>query len=263
MDTANEICKSQITDSELVQADIWGAYGAIESERNRLIETRDAFKKQYDFLMAAHRKGLWKRPHVREALALGGLAQGYAGLNELKEAESYYYQCIEAWKDCPGEPTIYQSHLGTCLCFQGKTEEAEKVITEVIEQRAARYGPCDTTSYRCVSICNPPRPAPPLLMPGRMYGALTKSKELGSYITLLETSSACKHDTTRHMRFRRAVWPCSKRLVGREITSSPMPIIKSPGTARTGPAVEKSMKTRCKMHFNYIYWIELLTLYAD
>ena len=98
--------------------------------------------------MKALEKGLWVRPHVREALALGGLAQGYAGLDELEQAEVYYRGCIEAWKECPGEPTIYQSHLATCLCFQGKLEMAEDILTEVIRQRAELYGPCDTTSYR-------------------------------------------------------------------------------------------------------------------
>lgn len=148
LDLAKKICETRVQDSELVLADIYGGYGAIDSERNKLQETLQDFQLQYDYLMKALEKNLWRRPHVREALALGGLGQGYAGLNNLPRAEEYYYRCIEAWEEAPGEPTIYQSHLGTCLCFQGRLEEAEAVLTKVIQERAEEFGPCDTTSYR-------------------------------------------------------------------------------------------------------------------
>lgn len=148
LDMAKEVCETSLKDSELILSAIYGGYGAIDSERNKLHETLSDFQQEYDYLMKALEKGLWERPSVREALALGGLAQGYAGLNNLHEAEKYYYECIKTWKDCPGEPTIYQSHLGTCLCFQGRLNEAEDILIGVIKEREEKFGPCDTTSYR-------------------------------------------------------------------------------------------------------------------
>lgn len=134
----------------MILADIYGAFGGIDSERNELYKTLENFQTQYDYLQKAFSKNLLARPNVREALALGGLAQGHAALDELPEAEKYFRRCIDVWKDCPGDPTIYQSHLGTCLAFQGKLDDAEKHLAGLIETRAAKYGPQDTTSYRYV-----------------------------------------------------------------------------------------------------------------
>jgi tetratricopeptide (TPR) repeat protein len=148
LDSARDLCIHHVPDSELLLADIHGGYGAIDSERNKLQETLDHFSKQYKYLMEAFDKGLWKRPDVREALALGGLAQGHAGLDQYDEAEGFYLRYIETWKDAPGEPTFYRSHYGTCLCFQGKLDEAETVLREEIDSREKQFGPQDTTSYR-------------------------------------------------------------------------------------------------------------------
>ncbi|KAJ5726207.1 P-loop containing nucleoside triphosphate hydrolase protein [Penicillium malachiteum] len=145
---AKEVCETSIKDPELILADIYGAFGGIDSERNELRKTLENFRKQYKYLQRAFDKKLLTRPNVREALALGGLAQGHAGLDELPEAEKYFRQCIAVWEECPGDSTIYQSHLGTCLAFQGKLDDAEKHLVNLIEARAIKFGPRDTTSYR-------------------------------------------------------------------------------------------------------------------
>lgn len=148
MNIARNICETCLEDPDLILADVYGAYGGIDSERNQLESTLENFETQHSYLQNAFRKKLLGRPNVREALALGGLAQGYAGLNNYYKAEIYFNKCIEAWSDCPGEPTIYQSHLGTCLVFQGKFEAAEEILVKVIKERAMIYGPRDTNSYR-------------------------------------------------------------------------------------------------------------------
>lgn len=102
LDIARNICETCLEDPDLILADIYGAYGGIDSQRNQLEPTLENFETQHFYLRHAFRKKLLERPNVREALAFGRLSQGYAGLNNYYKAEIYFNKCIEAWSDCPG-----------------------------------------------------------------------------------------------------------------------------------------------------------------
>lgn len=58
LDIAKELCETRLDDPELILADIYGGYGAIDSERNKLHETLGDFQNQYSYLMKALEKGL-------------------------------------------------------------------------------------------------------------------------------------------------------------------------------------------------------------
>lgn len=127
-------------------ADIYGAYASIYSasiysESNALESALEHFQKQSDFTQIAFDKGLICRPHVREALAFGGLAK-------YEEAEAYYWKCLEAWKNCPGDSDMYKTHLVNCLAFLGKVDVAEKLARSIITSREKLYGKEDSKSFR-------------------------------------------------------------------------------------------------------------------
>jgi tetratricopeptide (TPR) repeat protein len=145
---AESYCLEHPEDSELILADIYGAYAARDSECNNLQLCLVNFQKQFDYLSIAIKKGQVQRPTVREALAYGGLANANMGLKKYDVAEGLYRQCLKLWEDCPGDPSIYIPHLGACLTLLDKVDEAEDLLTKCIHDREVKFGIRDTTSYR-------------------------------------------------------------------------------------------------------------------
>jgi len=160
LETAENICKLH-KGSELILADIYGAYGSIDSESNDRESCKDNFDKQLKGLQVAIEKGLEKQPTVREALSYGGLANATMGMNQYAEAEELYKKCLEVWDGCPGDPDIYVPHFAACLTLLGKVEEAEERLKNMIEKRKERYGDKDLTNFRYVALC-------PELLPAEM-----------------------------------------------------------------------------------------------
>lgn len=148
LDNARSWCAANPDGCELLLADIFGAYASMDTEINKLPSALDGFQKQADFLEKARVKGQWVRPNVLEVAAVGGLANGYHGLNDYTKAEEYYRRTLELWKDVPGNSNMYETHLGTCLTLQNKLDEAEKVFLRLIDERKKLYGPRDTTTFR-------------------------------------------------------------------------------------------------------------------
>ncbi|KAK7981658.1 hypothetical protein PG996_009348 [Apiospora saccharicola] len=69
-------------------------------------------------------------------------------LKKYAEAEVAFRRCLKVWEACPGDPSIYIPHLGICLMLQGKLEEAETILLELIAKRAEKHGDRDRTSFR-------------------------------------------------------------------------------------------------------------------
>lgn len=148
LQAAERYCVAHPDGSEAIMADIYGAYASADSESNDVVSCQENFQRQLDYLKVAIEKGQVKRPNVREALAYGGLGNATMGLKKYRDAEPLYRKCLEIWKDCPGDPSIYIPHFGVCLTLQGRTTEAEEVLMRCIEEREARFGPRDTKTYR-------------------------------------------------------------------------------------------------------------------
>ncbi|KAI0182112.1 hypothetical protein GGR52DRAFT_67803 [Hypoxylon sp. FL1284] len=148
LNTAEQYCIAHPDGAEAILADINGAYASIYSESNNQEGCRKHFELQLKYCLEAIEKGQIQRPNVREALAYGGMGTAKMMQKEYAEAEKNYRRCMEIWKECPGEPSIYTKHLAESLSFQGYTDEAEKLLLAWIEERAEKFGPKDTTSYR-------------------------------------------------------------------------------------------------------------------
>jgi hypothetical protein len=103
---AETYCLSH-TDCELILADIYGSRASVDSETNKFEDCYRNFEKQYMYLSQAIAKGLSPSPSIREVFALGGMGNGCLALHRYKEAEEYYKQCFEVWKDVPGDKRIY------------------------------------------------------------------------------------------------------------------------------------------------------------
>ncbi|KAF2964752.1 hypothetical protein GQX73_g8835 [Xylaria multiplex] len=145
---AKMYCHTNPTNCQVVLADIYGAYGSRYSECNEAQACFDNFSEQHRYIQTSIQLGLLKSPDIREALAEAGIGVGKMALKKYAEAEKAFRNCLEIWKDCPGEPSIYVPHLGVCLTLQGKLSEAEKLLTNIIAQRAAQFGERDRTSFR-------------------------------------------------------------------------------------------------------------------
>ncbi|KAL2680522.1 hypothetical protein Neosp_008124 [[Neocosmospora] mangrovei] len=145
---AEAYCKDDPENCQIILADVYGAYGGRASECNDAQACFDNFSKQQEHIQKAIKQGFLARPNIREAHAEGGIGVGNMALKKFAEAEQAFRKCLEIWKDCPGDPSIYVPHLGVCLTLQGKLEEAESLLASIIEQRAREFGERDRTSFR-------------------------------------------------------------------------------------------------------------------
>ena len=147
---AEDYCRANPENTETILADIYGAFGSRDSESNNPQSCLENFEKQLRYTLEAFDKDLLQRPNVREPIAYGGLANAHISLNKYEEAEKYYRTCLQVWRNCPGDSSIYVAHLGSCLNLQGKLEDSEQIIMETIRAREAMFGVRDTTSFRYV-----------------------------------------------------------------------------------------------------------------
>ncbi|KAI9668709.1 MAG: hypothetical protein M1817_005200 [Caeruleum heppii] len=120
---------------ELMLADIYQTFGAVDTETNQFEGAFRNFELQWHYLQGALESGELPRPNIREVFGLGGMANGSLGLHRYKDAEWYYRQCLKVWEDVPGDQKIYRTHLATCLWLQGRLDEAEEVVTKIIVDR--------------------------------------------------------------------------------------------------------------------------------
>jgi tetratricopeptide (TPR) repeat protein len=141
LEIAEAACEP-LKDAEAIKADIHGGFGSLATETNQFQEAYDQFKLEYDNITTAIDRGFLTRPNVREAIAQGGIANGLNGLKKYAEAEKEYWKCIDIWRSCPGQATIYEINLSACLWLQDKFEEAEHLLKKII------IDPDDTTTYR-------------------------------------------------------------------------------------------------------------------
>lgn len=141
-------CDRNPNSCKVVLADIYGVYGGRASECNEAQACYDAFRKQYELIREAIKLGLLRSPDIREALSEGGIGVGKMSLKKYAEAEVAFRRCLKIWEACPGDPSIYVPHLGICLMLQGKLQEADTLLSELIAKRAEKHGVRDRTSFR-------------------------------------------------------------------------------------------------------------------
>ena len=148
MEPAKEYCLRHLDKGGgyRILADIYGGIGSLCTESNQFHGAFDAFREQWKYLQKGFEEKELERPSIWEVHGLGRLGNGYHGLHRYQEAESYYRQCLEAWKELPGDQKIFRSHLATCLWLQGRLDEAEDVVKEIIKDEN------DTSNFRSVTL---------------------------------------------------------------------------------------------------------------
>jgi tetratricopeptide (TPR) repeat protein len=125
-----------------ILADIYGGIGSLHTESNMFQEAYESFQKEWDYTKLAFESGELQRPSIWEVFGLARLGNGLHGLNKYQEAEQYYYRALKAWKDLPGDRTVYTTNLGICLWLQGRLDDAERTLRPLIKDRN------DATNFR-------------------------------------------------------------------------------------------------------------------
>jgi hypothetical protein len=87
-------------------------------------------------------EGELSRPSIWEVFGLGRLGNGLHGLHRYVEAEEYYRKALKPWEGMPGDRKKWISHIGTSLWLQGRLDEGEGVVKDIIKDED------DTSDFR-------------------------------------------------------------------------------------------------------------------
>lgn len=120
--------------------------GAVATKSGEFDRALVSFPKAQKIVYALFEDGILTRPDTREAQIAGGLGNCFNGLGRNDEAEPWYLESLRLWT-APTHP-VYGIMLGLCRHHNGKLEETEATIREIIEIRHQRFGPEDTVDYR-------------------------------------------------------------------------------------------------------------------
>ncbi|KAL3419104.1 tetratricopeptide repeat domain-containing protein [Phlyctema vagabunda] len=116
-------------------ADIYGGLGSLASETNQPQACYDYFHKQWECLQNSIKNGGIKQPDIREVFGLGRLGNANSAVHRFAEAEKYYEKMFKAWEGLGGDQKFWRCHHASSLWLQGKLDEAEKRVRDIVIDR--------------------------------------------------------------------------------------------------------------------------------
>ncbi|KAK0730143.1 hypothetical protein B0H67DRAFT_560920 [Lasiosphaeris hirsuta] len=129
--TAEQYCLGH-DGCELILADIYGARASVATETNQPSSALGNFKLQYESIDRAVKRGMVELPDIRFCFGLGGMGNGTHGMGQYEEAELWYRRCFEAFEGLNADKRMYGGNLAFCLIWQGKLDEAQRVLDPII-----------------------------------------------------------------------------------------------------------------------------------
>ncbi|KAK0611224.1 P-loop containing nucleoside triphosphate hydrolase protein [Immersiella caudata] len=133
-----EHCCLQLDGCELILADIYGARASVATETNQPSLALENFKLQHKAIDAATSQGMITLPDIRFCFGLGGMGNGIHGMGLYQDAEQWYRKCLRAFEGLDADQRMYGGNLAFCLIWQGKLDEAQRVIDPIIKSAPDR-----------------------------------------------------------------------------------------------------------------------------
>lgn len=96
-----EYCASSSEDCDLLLFENFWAKGAVGLQTNQFEQGFRSFRRVYEVLQDAIRKGSMTLPDTRQALACGLMGNGCMAMNRYEEAEQWYLQAFQMWDELP------------------------------------------------------------------------------------------------------------------------------------------------------------------
>ncbi|KAI2616843.1 hypothetical protein GGR54DRAFT_641435 [Hypoxylon sp. NC1633] len=120
--------------------------GSIATETGEFEKSLEEFTGSLAYVRELIDAELIHRPDVREAQAIGGIANSFSGLGKHLQAEKYYRESISLWK--ADTYPVYRILLGRPLLAQNKLQEASDWLEMVLREREEKYEKDSTIDYK-------------------------------------------------------------------------------------------------------------------